>query len=179
MKLLPMLGIILAGGLAGFGWAKLVGCPDGGCPLTATPWRGAAFGVLFGTVLAFSVMPPGGDAAPALESDAVTGIDDAAAFAAVIQPGTGRTVLADFYADWCGPCRRFAPVLATFANQHRDTLTVVKVNVDKNRELAGKYGVAGVPAILLFRDGKVLRQTTGAMSAGELATWARAGEGAG
>lgn len=179
MKVLLPLAIILAGGLVGFGWAKLVGCPDGGCPLTATPWRGAAFGVLFGTVLAFSTMSPGRDAAPDPASDAVVHIEDVAAFAALIQPGNGKTVLADFYADWCGPCRRFAPVLATFADQHRDTLTVVKVNVDKNRELAAKYGVSGIPAIFLFRDGKMLRQTTGAMSAEALARWASAGEGAG
>ena len=176
MKLLLIVGITLAGGLAGFVWAKVVGCPDGGCPLTATPWRGAFVGLFMGAALAVSLLPAGGtkqaDEAAPPGDDAVVHIKTAAEFDALLGAGSGAIVV-DFYADWCGPCRNFAPELAGFAGTHRGTVTVVKVNVDNHPELAKRYSVTGIPAILLFHGGKLVRQTAGAMSAGELDAWVK------
>ena len=74
----------------------------------------------------------------------------------------GKTVLVDFWATWCGPCRMIAPVLEEVAKECPD-VTVCKVDVDEERELALEYGVSSIPTLLVFRDGKVVNQSIGAM----------------
>jgi thioredoxin 1 len=71
-----------------------------------------------------------------------------------------RPVLVDFYADWCGPCQKLGPVLDDFADEHPE-IRVVKVNVDENRDLVGRYGVNGFPTLLVIRDGKVTGESVG------------------
>ena len=72
-----------------------------------------------------------------------------------------KPVLVDFWAPWCGPCRMLAPVLAEVAAEKGDKIKVGKVNVDENPELAAQYGISGIPAILLFKDGKVTATSVG------------------
>lgn len=74
----------------------------------------------------------------------------------------GKTVLVDFWATWCGPCRMIAPVLEEVAKERPD-VTVCKVDVDEERELALEYGVSSIPTLLVFRDGKVVNQSIGAI----------------
>lgn len=74
----------------------------------------------------------------------------------------GKTILVDFGATWCGPCRMIAPVLEEVAKERPD-VTVCKVDVDEERELALEYGVSSIPTLLVFRDGKVVNQSIGAM----------------
>lgn len=74
----------------------------------------------------------------------------------------GKTVLVDFWATWCGPCRMIAPVLEEVAKERPD-VTVCKVDVDEERELALEYGISSIPTLLVFRDGKVVNQSIGAM----------------
>jgi thioredoxin 1 len=69
-------------------------------------------------------------------------------------------VLVDFYADWCGPCKALAPVLEEYARQTPNT-KVVKVNVDRNPELASRYRIDSIPSLLAFRDGRSTARHTG------------------
>jgi thioredoxin 1 len=70
------------------------------------------------------------------------------------------TVLVDFYADWCGPCKILAPILQDFSNERKD-IKVLKVDVDSERELATKYGIYSIPTLIVFRDGQIVRQRSG------------------
>ena len=70
-------------------------------------------------------------------------------------------VLVDFYADWCGPCRSLAPHLEQLGKNHPGALMVVKVDTERHQEHARQLGVQGIPALYLYRDGKVVEQTSG------------------
>ena len=76
-------------------------------------------------------------------------------------------VLVDFYADWCGPCKMVGPLVAQIADEH-DDVAVVKVNVDDEMDLAEKFGVASIPTIILFKDGKEAKKNIVAMSMAQL-----------
>lgn len=76
-------------------------------------------------------------------------------------------VLVDFYADWCGPCKMVGSLVAQIADEH-DDVAVVKVNVDDEMELAGRYKVSSIPTLILFKDGEQAKKNIGAMSKAEL-----------
>ena len=73
-------------------------------------------------------------------------------------------VVADFWAPWCGPCRMVGPVLEKLAADHGDKVSVVKVNVDENQELAARYGIMSIPTVILFDGGNLKTQLIGARS---------------
>lgn len=75
---------------------------------------------------------------------------------------TEGTVLVDFWATWCGPCRQFAPVFESAAEAHED-VTFAKVDIDENPELAGSLGITSVPTLMAFRDGILVHQSAGAV----------------
>lgn len=79
-----------------------------------------------------------------------------------------KPVLVDFWATWCGPCRMLAPALETVAEAYADKMTVGKVNVDEEMELAIRYKIVSIPALYLFENGEVKAKSIGYMSEEEL-----------
>lgn len=71
-------------------------------------------------------------------------------------------VVADFWAPWCGPCRMVHPVLEKLAADHDGKVSVIKVNVDENQELAARYGIMSIPTVILFKGGQLEKQLIGA-----------------
>jgi thioredoxin 1 len=71
-------------------------------------------------------------------------------------------VVADFWAPWCGPCRTVGPVLEKMAADHPDAVTVVKVNVDENQELAARFAIMSIPTVIMFKGGQLQTQLIGA-----------------
>ena len=77
-------------------------------------------------------------------------------------------VLVDFWAEWCGPCKMIAPILEEIATDFEGKLTVGKLNVDENNETPPKYGIRGIPTLLLFKGGNVAATKVGALSKAQL-----------
>ncbi|HTT08719.1 MAG TPA: thioredoxin TrxA [Gammaproteobacteria bacterium] len=80
-------------------------------------------------------------------------------------------VLVDYWAEWCGPCRMIAPILDEIANSYAGKLKVAKVNVDENRDTATKYGIRGIPTLMIFKDGNIAATKVGALSKSQLAAF--------
>ena len=83
-----------------------------------------------------------------------------------------KPVLVDFWAPWCGPCRMLSPILEQIAEEKAGVLKVGKVNVDEASDLAAKYGISSIPALFLFKDGKVAAQAVGFMQKADLERFA-------
>jgi len=77
-------------------------------------------------------------------------------------------VLVDFWAEWCGPCKMIAPILDEIATEFEGKLTIAKLNIDENPGTAPKYGIRGIPTLLLFKGGEVAATKVGALSKGQL-----------
>ena len=82
-----------------------------------------------------------------------------------------KPVLVDFWADWCGPCRMIAPALEEIAGVLSDKVSIVKINIDENPDTPGKYGVRGIPTMLLFKGGQAVAQKVGAAPRGQIQQW--------
>ena len=86
-------------------------------------------------------------------------VNDASFEAEVLQ--SGQPVLVDFWAAWCGPCRALAPIVDEVAREYQGKLKVMKMDVDKNQSTPMRYGIRGIPALLIFKGGKVADQIVG------------------
>jgi thioredoxin 1 len=85
--------------------------------------------------------------------------------------GSDKPVLVDFWAEWCGPCRMIAPALEEIAAELADKVTVAKINIDENPDTPGKYGVRGIPTMLLFKNGEAVAQKVGAAPRSNIQQW--------
>jgi thioredoxin 1 len=80
-------------------------------------------------------------------------------------------VLVDFWAEWCGPCKQIAPILEEIASELEGALTIVKVNIDENPQTPTKYGVRGIPTLILFKGGQVVGTKVGSVPKSALLDW--------
>lgn len=77
---------------------------------------------------------------------------------------SGKPVVIDFWAEWCGPCRMFSPIVDEVAEEYSDKVQVCKLNVDEAQDIASRYGVQSIPTLILFKEGEAVSQIVGAQS---------------
>jgi thioredoxin 1 len=99
-------------------------------------------------------------------SDQIKHVSDTSFDADVLK--SDRPVLVDYWAEWCGPCKMIAPILEEVAKEYAGRLTVAKVNVDENPDIPGKYGIRGIPTLMLFKNGQAAATKVGALSKSQL-----------
>ena len=91
-------------------------------------------------------------------------------FESKVLKGSGP-VLVDFWAEWCGPCKQISPILDEIAGEMAGKVTVAKVNIDQNPETPTKYGVRGIPTLILFKDGEAVATKVGSLPKSKIVEW--------
>ena len=85
--------------------------------------------------------------------------------------GASKPVLVDFWAEWCGPCRQISPAIEELAKELGGKIEIVKLNIDENPGVPGKYGVRGIPTLMIFKGGQVAATKIGAMPKQKIKEW--------
>ena len=101
-----------------------------------------------------------------MSSEAIKHISDASFETDVLKSGT--PVLVDYWAEWCGPCKAIAPILEEVAKEYDGKLVIAKLDVDANQAVPAKFGIRGIPTLILFKNGVAAAQKVGAMAKGQL-----------
>ena len=101
-----------------------------------------------------------------MANDLIKHVNDSSFEADVLQ--SDKPVLVDFWAEWCGPCKMFAPVLDEIAKEYGDKVRIAKLDIDANPSTPGKYGIRGIPTVILYKDGQAHAQKVGALTKSQL-----------
>ena len=101
-----------------------------------------------------------------MASDLIKHVSDASFESDVLQ--AEKPVLVDYWAEWCGPCKMIAPILDEVSETYKDKLQIAKMNVDENRDVPAKYGIRGIPTLMLFKNGELAATKVGALSKAQL-----------
>ncbi len=101
-----------------------------------------------------------------MASELIKHISDASFEADVLQ--SDLPVLVDYWAEWCGPCRSIAPVLDELSEAYKGKLQIVKMNVDENQTVPAQFGIRGIPTLMIFKSGKLVKTQVGALSKGQM-----------
>jgi len=80
-------------------------------------------------------------------------------------------ILLDFWAEWCGPCKQIGPILDEISDEMKDEIIISKMNIDQNQETPAKYGVRGIPTLMIFQDGQLIDTKVGSMSKDLIKNW--------
>ena len=104
-----------------------------------------------------------------MSSELIKHVSDASFEGDVMKSST--PVLVDYWAEWCGPCKMIAPILDDVAADYQGKLQIAKMNVDENREVPAKFGIRGIPTLMLFKDGQMTSMKVGAMPKGKIVEW--------
>ena len=101
-----------------------------------------------------------------MSSELIQHVSDASFQSDVLESST--PVLVDYWAEWCGPCKMIAPILDEVSKTYDGRLKIAKLNVDDNREVPAKFGIRGIPTLMLFKDGQLAATKVGALSKAQL-----------
>ena len=101
-----------------------------------------------------------------MSNPAITHVSDDQFDAEVLK--SSEPVLVDFWAEWCGPCKMIAPILDEVSKDYDGRLKIAKMNVDENRDVPAKFGIRGIPTLMLFKDGQLAATKVGALSKAQL-----------
>ena len=101
-----------------------------------------------------------------MASELIKHVTDASFDADVLQ--STQPVLVDYWAEWCGPCKQIAPILDDMSTAYQGKLQVAKMNVDENRDIPAKFGIRGIPTLMLFKGGQLAATKVGAMSKAQM-----------
>jgi len=157
--LLPIISVLAIGAALGGALGYYGKCSTGACPLTSTPQRGAVYGLVLAALFVLpNVMSRARDVVP--ENSSVVRVKTVADFEQQVIRA-GQPVLVDFYSPTCPPCRKLGPTIEKLADQYKDQAVVAKVNVDDIPELAQKYVISSIPAVILFSNGQEARRIIG------------------
>ena len=101
-----------------------------------------------------------------MASELIKHVTDASFDADVLQ--STQPVLVDYWAEWCGPCKQIAPILDEVSSSYKGKLQVAKMNVDENRDIPAKFGIRGIPTLMLFKGGQLAATKVGALSKAQM-----------
>jgi thioredoxin 1 len=104
-----------------------------------------------------------------MSSDLIKHISDGSFESDVLK--SDKPVLVDYWAEWCGPCKMIAPILDDVAKAYEGRLQIAKMNVDENREIPAKFGIRGIPTLMLFKGGSLAATKVGALSKAQLTSF--------
>ena len=104
-----------------------------------------------------------------MSNELIKHVSDASFDADVLQSDT--PVLVDYWAEWCGPCKMIAPILDEMSGTYKGKLQIAKMNVDENRDVPAKFGIRGIPTLMLFKGGQLVATKVGALSKSQLTSF--------